>query len=212
MLASQMSKQKVCTHALVGKKLEMALHSCLDIESRIDCYSTVNSPALAIYFQSAASIDLSNCWSSHGRLHLNRKHGLTFASAFMLRRCRRVCRVAVSHEEYCFLKGSRDCVTLNLTKSTTVEQKHCEPRIKMIGSEGDCGVNHGAFTLWGLYAYPRNSKRKKSTTWVSLHSPAEQLPHNKVEKLVIALNWATCNILNECSWSLPTQMPKYFLC
>lgn len=140
----------------------MSLRSCLDIESRIDYYSAVNSPALAIYFQSAASIDLSNCWSSHGRLHVNRKHGLTFASAFILRRCRRVCRVAVSHEEYCFLKGSQDCVTLNLTKSTTVEQKLCEPRMKMIGSEGDCGVNHGVFTLWGLYAYPRNSKRRKA--------------------------------------------------
>lgn len=31
---------------------------------------------------------------------------------------------------------------------------------------------------------------------VSLHSPAEQLPHNKVEKLVITLNWATCNIMS----------------
>ena len=28
---------------------------------------------------------------------------------------------------------------------------------------------------------------------LSLHLPAEQLPHNKVEKLVVALNQATCS-------------------
>lgn len=103
----------------------MSLHSCIDIEWRLDYYSTVNSPALAIHFQSAASIDLSNCRSSCGRLYWNRKHGLISASAFIVRGCSRVCRVAVSHEEYCFLKGSQDCVTLNLTKSATVELKLC---------------------------------------------------------------------------------------
>lgn len=114
---------------------------------------TLSSPALAIYFWSAASIDLSNCWSSHARLHLTRKRGLIFASAFILRCCRRVCSLAVSHEGYCFLKGSQDCVTLNLTKTTTVELKLCEPRMMVIGCEGDCGVTE-QLSLWIVMCLP----------------------------------------------------------
>lgn len=104
---------------------------------RLDYCAAVNRPASAIYFQSAASIDPRDCRSSRGRLYWKRKRGLILASAFLLPGCRRVCSVAVSHEEDCFLKGSQDCVALDLTKSATAELKL---RVKMIGSEGDGGV------------------------------------------------------------------------
>lgn len=123
-------------------------------------------------------------------------------------RHRRIRRVAVSHEEYCFLKGSQGCVTLNLPKSMTVELKLCEPRMKMTGSEGDCVVTARLFvwnmTLGYLPLYLRikiNEKREIRASRVSLHSVAEQLPHNKMETFVIAFDWATCNMLNESSWT-----------
>lgn len=131
-------------------------------------------PALPIYFQSAAaSIDPSN-----------RQRFL-----FFLRRCRRVRRVALSHEEYCFLKGSRGCVTLNLTGSATVELKLCEPRMKMIGSEGDCVVPARlsvrittCLPCEVSIFYLRNPNFKKGPCGFLFIPLQEQLPHNKVAK------------------------------
>lgn len=64
-------------------------------------------------------------------------------------------------------------------------------------------TNHDVFTLWGLHVYLRNPKKRAMR--LSLHTPADQLPHNKVEKLVIALDWATCNRLSLSSWTPPIQ-------
>lgn len=138
----------------------------VDIELRIDYYSTVYSPALSISFQSAASIDLSNCWSSHARLHLNRKHGLIFAPVYSamlqtgLQSCSQPWRVLFLERQ------SR----LRHFKSHKVHDSWADALWTQNEDDWIWGwlwsyctivfVNHDVFTLWGLYAYPRNSKRK----------------------------------------------------
>lgn len=97
-------------------------------------------PAISIYLVSCGFCGYFYCWLNRTLNKKKTRPDFCVSTFFPLRRCSRVCRVAVSHEEYCFLKGSRGCVTLNLTGSATVEPKLCEPRMKLIGCEGDCGV------------------------------------------------------------------------